>query len=274
MRRFSSVLNLALSENPCGTGNFSARKGSSECDACPPGHLCMNATTTEPTPCPKGHFCKTATSVQPCKTGTYNPVMKANKEEFCLPCPPGRYCAGTGNSAVTGPCDGGFLCLQGADGKNALTKKVGFAEPCPVGHYCPEGTAFKRPCPPGRIREKPGAIKESDCDLCSLGHFCLGGRAEADGPCAPRYHCEKGSSDPKPANSLCPPQFRCPNGTKIACPKNSWNKLKGQIECFPCPDGFLCPDGAKDPVKCPVGSFCTKGEWRAKTNSALQLCSI
>jgi len=47
-------------------------------------------------------------------------------------------------------------------------------QPCPKGHYCPEGTGIAKqfPCPIGTYNPRELMDSQSDCLLCPSGHYC------------------------------------------------------------------------------------------------------
>lgn len=43
---------------------------------------------------------------------------------------------------------------------------------CPIGNYCPEGSIFTSPCPPGTYNIKTGLYDSRECTSCSAGYYC------------------------------------------------------------------------------------------------------
>ena len=79
-----------------------------------------------------------------CPEGTYTKKMDAKELSDCIKCPPGSYCE---INAVTNvinikTCVEGHYCAGGASSATGTGK-------CKIGHYCPTGTIFPIPCPPG-----------------------------------------------------------------------------------------------------------------------------
>ena len=109
------------------------------CLVCPPGRTCPNQGMNDTLPCPTGYYCTNGTSGNgdPCPLGTYNPQTEMKEVSDCLPCPPGQYCSSTGLSNSTGDCLAGYLCLGNA---TSAAPNDGVNGPCPVGHYCLQGT--------------------------------------------------------------------------------------------------------------------------------------
>ena len=86
------------------------------CTDCPAGYYCY-ANTSDYTgnSCPPGFYCPQNTEEPfqyPCPEGTFNSQSGRTAADACLPCTPGFYCEGVGNSAVTGPCDPGWYCTN------------------------------------------------------------------------------------------------------------------------------------------------------------------
>ena len=76
---------------------------------------------------------------------------------YCLPCTPGSYCQGTGNTAPTAPCDRGYYCPGGQD-RAAPTEYN-----CTVGHFCEEGSPAPEPCVSGEYQDEEGSW---ECKTC------------------------------------------------------------------------------------------------------------
>lgn len=45
---------------------------------------------------------------------------------------------------------------------------------CPVGHFCPSGTGYPVPCPPGSFSTIVGLEAEEQCQPCPAGRYCSG----------------------------------------------------------------------------------------------------
>ena len=48
---------------------------------------------------------------------------------------------------------------------------MSYGDVCWAGYYCPNGTDYPDPCPPGTFLETEGLGDESDCVPCSPGMF-------------------------------------------------------------------------------------------------------
>lgn len=124
--------------------------------------------------------------------------------------------------------------------------------PCPLGHYCPNGTRFAAqfPCPVGTFGNVTQLQAAAQCLPCSPGAYCDGpGLVQPTGPCAAGYFCLAGSTTPTPnsaaAGGLCPAGNYCPAGTAQPnpCPAGTFNAKTGSramAECDACTPGYYC----------------------------------
>jgi hypothetical protein len=155
-------------------------------------------------------------------------------ENFPFACSPGLY----GNTyhpldqfrpACSGRCPAGQQCPQPATIVPA---------PCIVGHFCPRGSAFPFPCPPGTYTERTDAPDESACPPCPTGHFCNVGQ---------QTPCILGTYNPlRGATS----ETWCHN-----CPDHATTLLIGadsSAQCV-CDVGFVALPGGR--CGCPNGTF-------------------
>lgn len=75
--------------------------------------------------------------------------------------------------------------------------------PCPVGHYCPEGTSNALECPSGSYAVTTGL---SVCIECVAGYYCEEGTIDYSGtPCPVGHYCLAATSSSN--------QYPCPIGT-------------------------------------------------------------
>ncbi|XP_060107674.1 multiple epidermal growth factor-like domains protein 6 [Heteronotia binoei] len=135
---------------PCPPGSYLAdTPGQERCHQCPEGKYCIPGHM--PQLCPKGFYCPEGTGLtwQPCPPGTYSPNQGVSHRTDCRTCDGGKFCLYPNASDVTGQCQEGYYCSQGADRPDPETQHDGHAGPCPTGHYCPRGTAVPQPCPVG-----------------------------------------------------------------------------------------------------------------------------
>nr|XP_054760934.1 uncharacterized protein LOC129267226 [Lytechinus pictus] len=263
---------------PCPTGTFSNMAGlanETQCTLCSPGKFCSEINSTmvtgdceagyyctegsdTATPevtfkgvagvCPEGSYCPVGSDTPtPCPRGTFGNVTKLTNASECTPCLYGQYCEDVGLTAPTGDCYAGFYCLRGAkDPNNPTVDSTG--GPCPVGHYCPNGTSYPLDCEAGTYNNQTG---QSECD-----------------PCPPGYYCETG--DVHYADTPCPTGHYCPEGTKSSdefpCPKGYYNDYEGKqelVDCKPCTPGQYCgTPGLSAPTDpCAPGWYCIRGAW-------------
>lgn len=62
------------------------------------------------------------------------------------------------------------------------------ADICPMGNYCPQGTADPQPCPKGTFNNGTGLEQETDCIHCPAGWYCAQvGMDDTSGLCQEGY---------------------------------------------------------------------------------------
>ena len=160
---------------PAGTyNNKTGAKLASDCIDCPKGFYCLEGSIQPTGRCQEGYFCQGAaksrapnvTSIRyplngpcaagyycvegtaapvGCPEGTYRSSVGAARESDCSACEPGYYCKGTGLTASTTKCSGGWYCVGGNKSPTPSNAT------CWAGYYCPLGTGTPFPCPPGRF---------------------------------------------------------------------------------------------------------------------------
>ena len=125
-----------------------------------------------------------------------------------------------------------FIIITGVD--------ASIGGPCPVSHYCPEGTSFPLACPSGTYMNRTG---QSVCDECPASYFC-----------------PENTTSYEPF--ACPVGHYCPNGTQNSnqypCPMGTYRNYTGgmsEADCFPCPCGEYCGNSG---LEYPSGS-CNPG---------------
>lgn len=88
----------------CPPGTYGPQTKLSKCFTCMEGYYCPgNNSEYESRPCPKGYYCPNGTSHKyqlPCPPGTYNDQTKRTREEDCVTCTDGMYCATEGKGAL------------------------------------------------------------------------------------------------------------------------------------------------------------------------------
>ncbi|XP_075695379.1 uncharacterized protein LOC142661742 isoform X3 [Rhinoderma darwinii] len=252
-------------EIPCEPGSFSPMSGSSMCLPCPAGSSCLHVSTVEPLNCPRGHYCPALTSVPiPCPAGTFNPIEGALTLASCKRCPAGRYCRGEANSEPDGLCSPGYYCEgEAADNIPQRTSRFPLNGPCPLGHYCPEGTLFPKPCPAGTLKNTTGGSSMDNCVPCYTGYFCASvGLSSPTGLCSAGFFCPGNFTSTSPTAFLCPKGHFCTAGSShpLPCPTGLYQPNTGSHSCIPCQPGFYCQEAvAGHPHPCPPHSYCTAG---------------
>ena len=78
----------------------------------------------------------------------------------CDDCTPGKYCAGTENTAPTQDCDQGYYCPAGQQSPHPDDYN------CTIGHYCPTGSPDPVPCEAGTYQDEIGTW---ECKPCPAG---------------------------------------------------------------------------------------------------------
>jgi hypothetical protein len=252
----------------CPSGTYMERRMATNCTACPPGFSCGEATIQFiATPCVAGHYCPTATKKGgdvPWPPGTFSHKSGRVSVDACLPCLPGHYCDGSTPTTVTGKCAAGYYCTGRSSQKRpSYIGETPFVQrnltctcpldggttggECPLGHYCPEGSALPTPCNGGSYCGKTGlASVQGNCTAAS---YCsLGAHSSTQHECALGYYCPAGSG-PAP----------------VPCPRGTYGDIKGltaSAKCTKCTAGSYCATmGLKQPTGlCLPGYYCPTGQ--------------
>ena len=251
-------------DRPCGVGNY-CPEGSTAPQPCPVGKYCPSRTMTDamlendgfdcspgylcqegsqsPNPvsgrCNPGNYCPAGTTEEiKCPEHTFNDQRQAEKVEHCKICPPGYDCSGEeGLTELTDSlkCLPGSYCEAGAG-----------AVPCSRGHFCPDGSGWQQPCPPGEYQSREG---ESSCDTCPEGSYC------------DPYESGSGVIEPED----CPAGYYCRPGTtfkyEFPCPIGTFRAAVGaqdENECENCTPGHFCINQGQEAVSgdCSPGFIC------------------
>ena len=149
--------------------------------------------------------------------------------------------------------------------------------PCPRGAWCGEGSTIPTPCPPGTYAPVAGLRREDDCVACEPGQYCEAPGAETrSGPCAAGFACTYKATTSAPfqfgvwdgfvegvPNGLCPEGHYCPQGTRepVQCPEGSYMGHAGAAQCTACDPGHYCAiPGLRAPQGlCEAGYYCRFG---------------
>ena len=265
----------------CPSGTFTNQTGSTLCTICPPGFYCnAQISTSTPLNCPLGYFCPPGTglNIQPCPLGTFGEKPNLRTVDECSLCSAGSFCSSTGLSSPTGKCSAGFYCPQASESSFGQTVYA-LNLTCPVGSYCPSGSAIPSACPPGTYNPSRGKHAITECLDCPPGSYCsLFNMSTPSGACAAGFYCSSGSSVANPSSmnvsvytgrvgggGVCSPGTYCPRGTAVAytCPAGTYNNLPQQSQCRTCPGGYWCAGGVVNYMSgsydCPRGFFCPNG---------------
>ena len=265
----SYCLSGSLTPTSCQAGSFQANMGQESCEECPPGFYCPSGTTDfSLNICPKGYYCPAGTTNNheyPCPSGTYNPIIGATSNTFCVNCDPGKYCSGTGLYAVSGTCNGGFICTGSSD---TPTPSGSGGEECIPGYYCPSGGNVMIFCKAGYYCETYGL--SAPTGLCDSGYYCTGGSTISNptsitgGICPAGHYCPSGSISPIPckAGTYNPNTGESSISACTICSAGRYCQGTGLTsDSGSCTAGFYCPEGSVTSKAniCPAGSYCPAG---------------
>ena len=195
--------------------------------------------------CPPGFYCPEATSAPyPCPRGTFSNLSRLTSESECTPCTPGMYCAIANLTTPSGLCDPGFVCTVSAVLPNPPGNDS-TGHPCPVRHFCPQGTSIPYPCNAGTYNPLQA---QEECFICPAGYYCLEHSLIFN-------------------ETICPTGYYCPNGTEHStqypCPPGTYSAFAGlhdESGCTPCDPRHYCTGGKAAPDgPCSEGWFCSRG---------------
>ena len=278
----------ATRELACSVGSYQPNEAQSSCFVCPVGKICSQEGLNTTEDCPAGLYCNNEgmTAGNPCPEGTYSNISGLTNVSQCQPCPEGKYCDTPGATSPSGDCYDGYLCVSGTD---SPTPNDDINKPCPTAFYCPEGTTYPIPCPPGTMSpynlssnellnsslciELSDNVNESvldglgsvdECRPCLGGHYCqLPNQTAPTGVCNSGYYCPDNASiaTPTPADYECTIGHYCPQGSihPLPCQPGGYSNSTAMENCLTCPPGHFCPAGSVSPVECPPKSFCIEG---------------
>jgi hypothetical protein len=198
-----------------------------DCQQCPLGHYCDEATSDMGTICPGGYYCPLGSAQDdstlqfPCPAGTYSGYKYglSNLAE-CIPCPAGHYCPEATDKPTevdagyyqphlgTDSLDSAYLCPPGFYCPNtAMVDYKGYH--CEPGYYCPAGSTDKlaNACPEGTYSDRYDIHDIRDCAVCPRGRKC-GSAITSSGmsDCAYHEYCPLGTGTSD--------TYYCPSGFK------------------------------------------------------------
>jgi hypothetical protein len=124
-------------------------------------------------------------------SGSYCPNIYGASQ----PCLAGYYCPFSDMSQE-------IECPGGTFNPNNWSRSIEACVPCPLGKFCPQGSAVGTDCPAGTYNDKPDIDSESGCNPCPKGYRCS-----------------------PPEGSITP----------CACKLFEFQPDLGQLSCLPCP---------------------------------------
>ncbi len=143
---------------------------------CPAGYYC-SGNSTIPLLCPAGRFCPLRSAVPlQCPRGyrtvaDSSNVTRTSLALACRECGPGTFSDEVGSSSCT-ECPAGFVCVGGTTSATPQSLDADNGYVCPVGHFCPAGSAKELPCMAGYYNPSAGKGNTSDaCVPCEAGAF-------------------------------------------------------------------------------------------------------
>jgi len=256
---------------PCPGGRYGATSGltSSTCTGlCDPGYICPPGSVVGyAIPCPMGTYCERGSAVATtcpagyycgyetgsptaCPTGTYNTSKGKGELTDCLPCPPGKVC-GPATADEGAACPIGSYCPGGSA-----------VNPCIPGSYC-DDTGLQEPklCPAGTYGSSTAGLSLiTECKPCAAGTWSssVGEAGSCSQTCPPGSYCPSPNSSMSytvPAATL--PLYSANNTPSTLLPINGKIALPiGSKEPIVCPAGTYCPStGMSAPTKCAVGTY-------------------
>ena len=87
----------------------------------------------------------------------------------------GHYCPLNGTVYSVRECISGYFCPGGVINPALNTSLV-----CTIGSYCPPGSDFPVPCPPGEYQDEVGT---DVCKTCPAGFYCEAGTVVPEEVC-------------------------------------------------------------------------------------------
>ena len=246
----------SVNKPACSNGYY-CPKGSADQIPCPPGYYCTGsprstvtgqcsagyfcngaASSATQNTCPKGAYCPAGSGFAiTCPPGTYQPSTSQSTASACLPCIATDYCSTRGLNSPNSACPLGYYCPLGT--------AAGLSYPCPAGNRCPGNTQSPERCPDTTYQRLPG---QGSCNTCPE-----------------RFYCKNNNDDDAQNPKICPIGKYCAAGTlPVDCIAGTFNPREGmskQAECEPCPPGKICSVSGLDmPDKsCTAGYFCRLG---------------
>jgi hypothetical protein len=262
----------------CPMGWVNAGKGSTGCNAVPPGSYSWNGVVRE---CDAGHYCTgKAANQTACKPGTFASTPGSIS---CIDCVPGKYAASNGtikcddcNVDEYQPKSTATNCIKVQKGhyRSGPTTEV----ICPAGKAGSGGSASCIECDEGSYQNLAGSTTCIDCPMggtsekgsttcvrepCKAGEFEVSGECkqcpagwkseELDAPSCEQ--CELGTSTLRAGSAVCAQCDLGKYGSKIGecsdCATGTYQDGKGETSCKECPaNTYLSETGKSSKADC------------------------
>ena len=135
-------------------------------------------------------------------------------------------------------CPEGFFCDSTVQNDTYCSHGVQNPQPCPTGHFCPNGTKFGQEfgCPNGAYSDQTQLKSSAECISCPAGMYCgQEGLSWPSGYCNSGYYCSGRASSPVPSDgttgNICDPGAYCPSNSSqpTMCPPGTYNSITGEL---------------------------------------------
>ena len=166
--------------------------------------------------------------------------------------------SGAVSSACSGPCMAGYM---GSSNESISIKFVDSTcnGRCPLGHWCPLGTADPIPCPAGTYGAEEGLSTSACSGRCPKGSYCGIATVFPDNCLAGFYGNMTGLHAPT-CSGACDAGYICMAGSispqQYACPAGQYNSVPGSSSCSDCSPGYATAMSASTKCDvCPAGTY-------------------
>ena len=124
--------------------------------------------------------------------------------------------------------------------------------PCSAGYYCPQTyVVSKDSCPPGTIMPREGAVSINECEACPIGKLAPSSASKTCLDCPRGFYCPRtrtSNGRPCPPGTYQPIMGAVSVASCLTCLPGTLVVYNGAASCFPCPDGYTCPDPSFEPI--------------------------
>ena len=200
--------------------------------------------------------CQTAVFVQPCDWQTLPGLVGRTLQtlpqvplavDYPFACAPGLVggvaAADQASSTCAGACPAGYVCPS---------RPTHIPLICPLGSFCPVGSARSLACPSGAFGSATGLRSADECSPCPGGHWCNSGQAF---PCAVSFYTA----------GAAPSFARKDLAACLPCPMHSTTEREAsttESACICSEAYFLFPGhgntSSAECRSCPTGTSCSK----------------